>query len=228
MGKGFNAIQEGLRLRPSELVGDDDLEVPMPQETADIETAAKLFHATGVIYYSGVPIHSQSDTPGGTCTIPSMDEARIAAGRCHKLVQQQLLARGTPLDAPFRFREVCRRRKGRVDIRAPSSRALKDMSVEPSVADWHAAWQPTLNSLIQQSSWLPLVQEILGQDVKLLWHGLVVNEAGSELQSWHRDGECLYPNCPHLPAHALTVFVPLVDMTAELGPTEFYPGSHVS
>lgn len=54
---------------------------------------------------------------------------------------------------------------------------------------------------------------------------LVISLPGCEDQGWHSDG-------PHmsvqqmLPCHCLNVFVPLVDVTLENGPTEFRPGSH--
>lgn len=54
---------------------------------------------------------------------------------------------------------------------------------------------------------------------------LVVSEPGCMDQAWHSDG-------PHvsatqdLPCHVLNVFIPLVDVTASNGPTEFRPGSH--
>ena len=45
--------------------------------------------------------------------------------------------------------------------------------------------------------------------------------------AWHADGPHLFEQGPTLPAHALNVFLPLVDLTAQNGPTQFAPGSHV-
>jgi hypothetical protein len=55
-------------------------------------------------------------------------------------------------------------------------------------------------------------------------------EDGASLgaQAWHMDGAHLFDGdaALALPPHALTMFVPLVDLTHENGPTEFAPGSH--
>jgi len=47
--------------------------------------------------------------------------------------------------------------------------------------------------------------------------GFLINRPGSRAQEWHRDG----PNPGYIDA-----FVPLVDVTAELGPTEVRIGTH--
>jgi ectoine hydroxylase-related dioxygenase (phytanoyl-CoA dioxygenase family) len=46
------------------------------------------------------------------------------------------------------------------------------------------------------------------------------------VQSWHVDGTHLFAKKLQCPPHCLDVFVPLMDMTPELGPTEFVLGSH--
>ena len=80
-------------------------------------------------------------------------------------------------------------------------------------------------ALQQKAPWLPLVTAVLGDDAVELWRGVVDNCYGSSDQMFHRDGQPLYPHA-HLPPHAVTVFVPLVDVTEDRGPTEFLPGSH--
>jgi hypothetical protein len=44
-------------------------------------------------------------------------------------------------------------------------------------------------------------------------------------QGWHTDGPHM-DIAKHLPCHCLNVFMPLVDISRENGPTEFRPGSH--
>eukprot|EP00965_Chrysotila_dentata_P026188 868430-Pleurochrysis_carterae.AAC.2 len=112
---------------------------------------------------------------------------------------------------PFRFNEVCRRRLQRYDIRG----RLIDGS-------------PLRSSLLGDAApWLPLMRHVLGDDAVELWRGVIDNRPGSETQSWHRDGEHLFEHV-HLPAHCITIFVPLVDLEDDLlGPTQFYPGSHI-
>lgn len=41
----------------------------------------------------------------------------------------------------------------------------------------------------------------------------------------HGDGPHLWSS-KQIPIHAVNIFIPLVDITEELGPTEFIPGSH--
>ena len=85
----------------------------------------------------------------------------------------------------------------------------------------------------------PLIERLLGRGSRRLFNGLLMTKPGSAEQLWHADGEHLFSTThsggPHrgadgsfstLPAHALNVFIPLVDLTAENGVTEFCLGSH--
>ena len=86
-----------------------------------------------------------------------------------------------------------------------------------------------------EGSWCAAVREILGADAKLLYTGQVVacgrdpiDEADADDtadQEWHMDGGHLDEE-RYLPCHCLTVFVPLVDLCADNGTTEFSLGSH--
>lgn len=55
--------------------------------------------------------------------------------------------------------------------------------------------------------------------------GLIYSFPGSADQSFHGDGPHLYNT--QLPPHAINIFIPLTDITPELGPTEFIPKSHL-
>jgi Phytanoyl-CoA dioxygenase (PhyH) len=78
----------------------------------------------------------------------------------------------------------------------------------------------------KKSPWMPIVKEILGKDVVLIHKGIFLSMPGSSKQVYHQDG-------PHLttqyqkPCHAINVFVPLIDLTLDNGPTEFCLGSHM-
>lgn len=73
---------------------------------------------------------------------------------------------------------------------------------------------------------LAAISAILGQDWRVELHGAVVALPGAQEMAWHVDGSHLFPELPlHLPAHALNLFIPLVDIPEEMGPTEFCPGS---
>lgn len=79
---------------------------------------------------------------------------------------------------------------------------------------------------LQRAAWMPLVREILGDDVLLIHKGVFISMPGAEGQIYHQDG-------PHLstqtqrPCHAVNVFIPLVDLCMRNGPTEFCLGTHV-
>jgi ectoine hydroxylase-related dioxygenase (phytanoyl-CoA dioxygenase family) len=75
---------------------------------------------------------------------------------------------------------------------------------------------------------LGLMAVALEQDFVLESFGLVVSFPGAPEQHMHRDGPFLFAGALSslLPAHAVTVAIPLVDMTAERGTTRLYPGSH--
>ena len=68
-----------------------------------------------------------------------------------------------------------------------------------------------------------VVRGILGEDATVINQSVVVNMPGGSAQAWHVDGAHV-STTKHLPCHVLNVFVPLIDMTLELGPTEFRPG----
>ena len=67
-----------------------------------------------------------------------------------------------------------------------------------------------------------------GSDYYLLGCSVVVScaDPGSSHQQWHVDGGHVDSE-NHLPCHCLNVFIPLVDLTEDLGPTEIRPGTHV-
>jgi ectoine hydroxylase-related dioxygenase (phytanoyl-CoA dioxygenase family) len=67
----------------------------------------------------------------------------------------------------------------------------------------------------------------------LVYVGLILSFPGSEDQPWHQDGMPLFSeddfDSSDLPPYALNIFLPLTDqdMSVEVGPTEFIPGSHI-
>jgi len=85
---------------------------------------------------------------------------------------------------------------------------------------------PSIDEMIEQSSVRSIVQQLFGeQEIEVINKSLVLSLPQAEDQAWHSDGPHLSLNT-HLPCHVLNVFVPLVDVTKDDGPTEFRPGSH--
>ena len=98
---------------------------------------------------------------------------------------------------PYRFNEVCSRGHQRLDV--------------------------LLESKVK-GPWEPLVDAVLG-DHQELYRGVLLSRRGAGRQEWHRDSERLFD--VELPPHALTIFLPLQEITKEMGPTSFRPGSHL-
>jgi ectoine hydroxylase-related dioxygenase (phytanoyl-CoA dioxygenase family) len=191
------APNEDVAKRGAHMVGDDDLVTSF----ADLEQAEDVF------------------TRAGLCVFPegAMNEEQI---QCHhknfelefSRIKHQLAHRGVDQTHSFNFNEVCSRAFGRFDVR---DRGTPDLDLFRLHADNEASIAP----------WSKFVQHVLGESAVELFRGAVINCYGSEAQSWHRDGDPLWPHT-HLPPHCLTMFVPLVNVTEAVGPTQFYPGSH--
>jgi len=82
------------------------------------------------------------------------------------------------------------------------------------------------DALAKGGPWCPTVRQALGVDMRCIKQGCVVAMPGCPAQAIHPDGKHLFEEGDHLPPHCITVFVPLIDMRPDLGPTEFYPGTH--
>ena len=71
---------------------------------------------------------------------------------------------------------------------------------------------------------------LLGSDMRLSGFTIVVSHPGAPLQHIHRDHAHLYtePSIGRsLPAYAVNVSVPLIDVDLQTGPTGVWPGSHM-
>ena len=104
----------------------------------------------------------------------------------------------------FRFREVSSRCLGRLDMKLDDGVNIHEM----------------------QCPWINTVKSVLGDDCKLAYFGLISSFPQSWNQPFHGDGPHLFGKDYQLPPHALNVFVPLQDVTMDLGPTEFFSRSN--
>ncbi len=114
----------------------------------------------------------------------------------------------------FQYNEVASRCLGRLDIRYK-------MNEYPFNDD----------GIVSNIFIKPIVHSLLGKDAKLTYAGLILSFPLSADQPFHQDGTALFgeeefPISQRLPPYALNVFIPLDDITEELGPTEFCIGSH--
>ena len=73
-----------------------------------------------------------------------------------------------------------------------------------------------------------LARLALGRDAILESYGAVLSLPGAARQHVHRDGPALFDSAisPLLPAHALTVALPMIEMNELHGTTTLWPGSH--
>jgi len=79
---------------------------------------------------------------------------------------------------------------------------------------------------LQQAAWMPIVREVLGEDVILIHKGAFLSMPGAETQEYHQDGPHISTHSQR-PCHAVNVFIPLVDLHKRNGPTEFCLGTHI-
>ena len=143
--------------------------------------------------------------------------------RCSSLVARNedevnrlLREEGGEFSAGSAWAEVAHRSPLRYDI------ALGETAAVPGSAEESAV-------LIKDAPWTPVVESLLGSDALCIVQGAIVAAPGAAAQEPHRDGCTLFPgeaSSPQLPAYCLSVFLPLIDVQLDNGPTEFLPGSH--
>jgi hypothetical protein len=76
---------------------------------------------------------------------------------------------------------------------------------------------------------LALAHKLMGDDLIVGETGIVISHAGAGPQDVHRDSPFLFGGIDDeidLPPFALTMLVPLLDVALDMGPTEFWAGSH--
>ena len=56
----------------------------------------------------------------------------------------------------------------------------------------------------------------------------MLSRPGALAQPWHRDSGQLFKGPTNTPAHAVTIFAPLVEVSSEMGRTSFVPESHLT
>ena len=122
------------------------------------------------------------------------------------------------------YREIVMRSKQRYEISILSTMTgqyndAADLTVreeQPSLEDLKESLSHICFALMQVSSW---------NELQLCNVTFITSRPGSVDQSWHADGGHLSLS-EHLPCHCMNIFLPLVDVTQEMGPTELRPQSH--
>ena len=110
------------------------------------------------------------------------------------------------------FREIVMRSPGRYELSLLHPFAQQHPSLDPLIE----ILSKFIPQLLHVDSW---------NDLQISNLSLIVSAPGSLEQSWHADGGHVSIS-EHLPCHCLNIFLPLVNVTLENGPTEFRPGTH--
>jgi hypothetical protein len=115
------------------------------------------------------------------------------------------------------FREIVMRSPGRYEVSLAQCQKILDDDLPPLEAFLKESRSLSfIPSLLDAASW---------EDVRICHVSLVVSFPDSPEQSWHADGGHVSIQ-EHLPCHCLNIFIPLTDITLEMGPTELRPGTH--
>jgi len=137
------------------------------------------------------------------------DFARFIKGIHHGYISSA----GTTTGSHIRYMQMLDDKRWEVGL--PESLAHEDIVMDSDV----------MNILLKSN--------ILGSDVVLHSLGSAIAEPGAKAQRWHADEYYLYRGLFHtsglgghdLPSYAITMMVPLLNMTYDHGPTEFCMGS---
>jgi len=100
-------------------------------------------------------------------------------------------------------------------------RAQVPMAIDGPVADPEFFAPPSI---------MPLVHELMGGELIVGEAGVVISHGGAGAQEPHRDSNFLFGGQDmemDLPPFAMTLLLPLLDVSLDMGPTEFWPGTHL-
>jgi len=125
------------------------------------------------------------------------------------------------------FREVVMRSPGRYELSLLQSIDTTSSSIESESSSNNNNRVPSIQALKKYLSQIAfsLMETDSWDNIQLCNVSLVLSSPGAPNQSWHADGgHCSMET--HLSAHCINLFVPLQDVNASMGPTEFKPGSH--
>lgn len=149
----------------------------------------------------------------GVCRLIRQSDTSDAIAACNERVLlklgqvlSHLKSLGIAADG-IKTREIVCRNRGRFDLPAQDGELFAQLDMY-----WHSA-----------------VRAVLGAGYSRIMSGVIVALPGAARQAIHADGKPLFEHDDFipLPPHCLSVFVPLIDLSLELGPTEFFPGSHL-
>ena len=116
------------------------------------------------------------------------------------------------------FREVVMRSPGRYELSLLLNQDEQHQNVLRK-----GLYQRLLDALVSVGP--QLMGETSWDNVHVCNLSLVVSTPGTAEQSWHADGGHVNVK-EHEPSHVANIFIPLSNITMEMGPTQVRPGSH--
>jgi hypothetical protein len=122
------------------------------------------------------------------------------------------------------FAEVVQRQANRYEVRMTDILRLESIHDEVTVNSSNDDLLLTYFKQLEMNSMLlDAVNSIFrDQDYRIIHQSCVLSFPGTEEQKWHSDGPHVSVT-EYLPCHCFNVFIPLIDITEELGPTEIRP-----
>lgn len=91
---------------------------------------------------------------------------------------------------------------------------------------FHGIWADP--EIIDNDDVMAIVSDLVGADGVMCQLASDTPLKGSDYQDWHRDTQLLFPETgAESPPYQLAVNFPLVDVTADNGPMEMAPGTHI-
>lgn len=162
-----------------------------------VARAAATLKVCGVVIVDGV--------------IPAPVVGPLAA-QADAVVEQQLAGvdPGADAKATFEGTTTAKRGEGRYEFTNPLEGPYTD------------------DTVVQNAFLGPVLRRTMGPRIEMDTFSTVVSVPGAPAQHWHADAGQLFPRAGlHLPAHGVVAFAALTNVTREMGPTEFVPGSHV-
>jgi len=115
------------------------------------------------------------------------------------------------------------------------NKVMNTTKSEQRSKDRYEVWSPmappfTNDEFLLSPFLLPVIKFVMNSDrLEIDTFSSVTSLPGAPAQHWHRDAGLLfeYKEFPHpLPTYGIVMFVPLIDLVEENGPTEFWLKSH--
>ncbi|KAK3281507.1 hypothetical protein CYMTET_10715 [Cymbomonas tetramitiformis] len=176
-----------------------------------------------------------SDDDDDTSSVASIDEEPVApmwVSRLRSACAAEFLAEGfTIASGALTPAEVAQTRAVCEEARAAAGEAHR-LELGPGKLDLliPAFATEQFKFLHAGAPWMGAVREVLGDDCSLFTGGVLFNEPGAGGGNVHLDGDPLFetpaPGATAPPPHALSVFIPLIDVDGATNGTALWPRSH--